>query len=70
MGCLGLPNRIKISLLIFTNHFGDGYKAPPPRLETAVQSPSLDAIRQLAAALGCPVRAPLTDEDDDESDAP
>ena len=40
-------------------------EAPPPRLETAAQSPRPDAIRRLAAALGCPVLAPLMDEDDD-----
>ena len=38
-------------------------KATVARLETAAQSPRPDTIRRLAAALGCPVHAPLTDED-------
>ena len=39
------------------------------RLETAAQQPRLDAIRKLAAALGCPVHALLMDEDGEDGDA-
>ena len=46
-------------------------KATVARLETAAQSPRLDTIRRLAAALGCPVHALLMDEyDDEDCDAP
>ena len=41
-------------------------EATVARLETAAQSPRLDTIRRIAAALDCPVHALLTDEDDDE----